>query len=375
MERFRKLLEDPHRYAKEWKEKTGGRVIGYFSHYFPEEIAYAAGILPVSIFSKPDIEGISQRYLYSAFCPYSLGVLAQGLKGEYDYLDGIVHVESCMPIRGAVANWWDRLPVSFKHYIAMPSQLDEPSAKDLMYSELTAFKRYIEDWTGKAITEKDLDHAIEVYNTNRTLMRQVYELRRLDNPVVSGMEAMEMVLTSQIIDKEEHNKLLKEALNEISQRGDTENTGPRLMLLGSEISDTSLVELIESAGAVIVIDALCNGRNYFWNNVLPMDDRMLALAFRYLDKPRSPVKDESYRRRVNEIVATAIDYNVQGVVYAIHRFCIPHQQDRPPIEKAFKQRVIPLHAIEYDGTIPEGEYLTRIEAFIEIINIPTSVKV
>jgi benzoyl-CoA reductase subunit C len=374
MERFQKLLEDPHKHAIEWKQKTGGKVIGYFSHYFPEEIAYAAGILPVSILSKPDIEGISQRYLYNAFCPYTLGVLAQGLKGEYDYLDGIVHVESCMPIRGAVANWWDLLDVSFKHYIAMPSQLDEPSAKDLMYSELRAFKRYVEDWTGKEITDESLDHAIDVYNTNRTLMRQVYELRRLDNPLVSGSEAMAMVLSSQVMDKEEHNKLLRDAIDRLETRQEG-FSGPRLMLLGSEITDTGMVDLIESLGATVVIDRVCNGSNYFWNTVIPQKDRILALAFRYMDKPRHPVKDESFRRRVNEIVALAIDYNVQGVVYAIERFCFPHQQDRPAVEKMFKQRLIPIHEIENDGTIHEGEFRNRFEAFIDTIKMPITVTV
>ncbi|MBN1643840.1 MAG: 2-hydroxyacyl-CoA dehydratase [Dehalococcoidales bacterium] len=374
MDRFQKLLEDPHKFAREWKKETEGKVIGYFSHYFPEEIAYAAGILPVSIFSKPDIEGISQRYLYNAFCPYSLGVLAQGLNGSYDYLDGIVHVESCMPIRGAVANWWDLLPVPFKHYIAMPSQCDEPSAKDLMYAELKAFKRYIEDWTGKPITEEALDHAIDVYNTNRILMREVYELRRLDNPPVSGTEALAMVLSSQIMDKEEHNKLLKDAIDKLKNRKE-QYGGPRLMLLGSEISGVNLVSLIESTGANIVIDRVCNGSNYFWNPVIPQQDRLLALTFRYLDKPRHPVKDESYRRRVNEIVALAIDYNVQGVVYAIERFCFPHQQDRPAVEKNFKQRLIPIHEIEYDGTIHEAEYINRIEAFIGSIKKPVMVTV
>jgi benzoyl-CoA reductase subunit C len=374
MERFQKLLEDPHKHAIEWKQKTGGKVIGYFSHYFPEEIAYAAGILPVSILSKPDIEGISQRYLYNAFCPYSLGVLAQGLKGDYDYLDGIVHVESCMPIRGAVANWWDLQDVSFKHYIAMPSQLDEPSAKDLMYSELKAFKRYIEDWTGKEITDESLDHAIDVYNTNRILMRQVYELRRLDNPVVSGSEAMAMVLSSQVMDKEEHNRLLRDAIDKLDTRQEG-FTGPRLMLLGSEITDTGMVDLIESLGATVVVDRVCNGSNYFWNTVIPQKDRILALAFRYMDKPRHPVKDESFRRRVNEIVALAIDYNVQGVVYALERFCFPHQQDRPAVEKMFKQRLIPIHEIEHDGTIHEGEFGNRFEAFIESIKMPITVTV
>jgi len=367
MERFQKLLEDPHKYAKEWKAKTGGKVLGYFGDYFPEEVVYAAGVLPVRILSKPDVDGISQRYVYGSFCPYTRGVLAQGLKGNYDYLDGIGHGEDCMPLRGAVANWYDLLSTPYRHYVAVPSQMDSPTAKVLLYEELKALKKDLEKWTGKTITDDALDHAIDVYNTSRTLMRQVYQMRRAENPRVSGTEAFAMVLSSQIMDKEEHNKLLKDAISKAYQRKETFN-GPRLMLLGSEIGDTSLVSLIESTGANIVIDRISGGSNYIWNNVIPDEDRLLAIAYRYMDKPRSPVKDESYRRRVNEIVALAIDYNVQGVVYALHKFCIPHQQDRPAVYKEFGKKLIPIHEIEYDDTIPVGEYKTRIETLVDVIN-------
>jgi benzoyl-CoA reductase subunit C len=366
MERFLKILEEPHKYAKEWKARTGGKVIGYFTDYFPEEVAYAAGVLPVRILSKPDVDGISQRYIYGAFCPYSRGILAQALKGEYDYLDGIAHAENCLPIRGAVANWYDLMSTPFRHYVAVPSQMDSPTAKNLMYEETRALKKRIEEWTGKALTVKNIDHAIEVYNTSRTLMRQVYQIRRSENPRVTGTEAIAMVIASQLMDKEEFNKLLKDAIGKVYKRKKVQNTGPRLMLLGSEVSDVSLIKLIESTGAVVVIDRLCNGANYIWNNVIPDEDRLLAIAYRYLDKPRSPVKDESYRRRVNEIVATAIDYNVQGLIYAVHKFCIPHQQERHAVQVEFGKKLIPIHEIEYDDTIPAGEYRTRVEAFVEV---------
>ena len=37
-----------HEYAKEWKERTGGKVLGYFQVYFPEELAHAAGMFELS---------------------------------------------------------------------------------------------------------------------------------------------------------------------------------------------------------------------------------------------------------------------------------------------------------------------------------------
>ena len=61
------------------------------------------------------------------------------------------------------------------------------------------------------------------------------------------------------------------------------------------------------------------------------------------------------------------DYNVEGVIYAIQKFCHPHQFDRPPIEKACKERYIPFFNFEYDGTIPKAEFQNTIEAFVEAI--------
>jgi len=367
MERFQNLRKDPHQYAREWKARTGGKVLGYFCHYFPEELAYAAGVLPVRILGQPDTEGISQRYLYGgSFCSNCWGLLAEGLRGNYDYLDGLGHSQCCESISGSYTSWKLHAPTEYDYFVAMPSYMDNPWAPTFLREELSAFKEDLEQWTGRTITDEAIDHAIEVYNTSRNLMKQVYQYRRAENPKVSGAEAFEMVLSSQIMDKEEHNKLLEDALSKLPGRGKS-YPGPRLMLLGSEIYDTGLVRLIESMGATFVFDRLCSGSSYIWNNVVPNGDRLLALAYGYLDKPRCPVKDEAYRRRISDIMPLVVDYNVQGMIYNTQRFCTPHQQDRPPILKEFKHKLIPVHEIEYDGTVPTGEIKTRIETFINTL--------
>ena len=38
IEMFQEWYENRHEYAKEWKKKTGGKVMGYFCTYVPEEI-------------------------------------------------------------------------------------------------------------------------------------------------------------------------------------------------------------------------------------------------------------------------------------------------------------------------------------------------
>jgi benzoyl-CoA reductase subunit C len=366
MDRFQKILGNHHKYAQEWKEKTGGKVLGYLASYFTEELVYAAGVLPVRILSGRDNDGISQRYLYGQYCPTSLGLLAQGLKGNYDYLDGIGHAECCMCNRGCFSSWRLHVPAGrrYSHYVSMPSYVDQPGVNLLVRAELSAFKEELEEWTGTPVTDKAIDHAIEVYNTNRALMRQIYELRRSDNPPVSGTEAMAMTLSSQIMDKEEHNELLKDVLQKLGGYKGGNNTGPRLMFTGSEISDTGLIRLIESAGATVVIDWLCNGMSYIWNQIIPREDRLMAVAQYYLDKPRCPMKDVTLRRRPVEYAKLSKDYSVDGVIYATQKFSYPHHYDRHPVEELMKERMLPVHNLEYTDTVPAIELRDRMEAFI-----------
>ena len=42
IEMFQEWYDSRHEYAKNWKEKNGGKVMGYFCTYVPEEMLYAA---------------------------------------------------------------------------------------------------------------------------------------------------------------------------------------------------------------------------------------------------------------------------------------------------------------------------------------------
>jgi len=52
IDRFRSVTENPQGYAKSLKEK-GRLVSGYLCTHVPEEILYAAGIVPVRILKFP----------------------------------------------------------------------------------------------------------------------------------------------------------------------------------------------------------------------------------------------------------------------------------------------------------------------------------
>ena len=71
-------------------QRTGGKVIGYFCTYVPEEILHAAGVLPVRILGSHEPQDVTEPHIFGMYCPFCRDCLAQGLQGRYDYLDGIM---------------------------------------------------------------------------------------------------------------------------------------------------------------------------------------------------------------------------------------------------------------------------------------------
>ena len=111
LDRFSRTVKERHDYARAWKERTGGKVVGYFCSYVPEEVFYALGVLPVRILGSHEPQDLTERHIFGMFCPYSRDVLAQGLSGRYDYLDGLVFAHCCPHIRQSYESWRIHRPV------------------------------------------------------------------------------------------------------------------------------------------------------------------------------------------------------------------------------------------------------------------------
>src|SRR4030042_416784 len=94
--------------VKEWKEQ-GRKVIGWQCTYVPEEIIYAAGMLPIRVtggYKELDLED-ANAYLYINSCSSVRSCLQLGLEKQYDFLDGFVAGSTCDGAR-RLADVWGR---------------------------------------------------------------------------------------------------------------------------------------------------------------------------------------------------------------------------------------------------------------------------
>lgn len=369
IEKFNEVWEKRHEYARDWKARTGGKVVGYFCTYVPEEILYAANTLPVRILGGHETPSLASSYMSNMWCPFSRDCLSQGLSGKYDYLDGIVLAQSCLHMRQAFSSWEIHVPTPWSYYLCMPNAVRSPRAKTFLAGELVDFKQAVEEWTGKPITDEDLDKGIEIMNTNRQLMKQVYGFRREDNPPITGTEAMTMVWASQLSDKREHSQLLRQLVEDLPNRKLNRDPGIRLMIVGSENDDRPFMEMVESLGSTFVADDHCTGSRYFWDEVVPDKDPITAIANRYCDRVPCPSKDwgptDWQQIRFPHILNLAQEYRAEGIILAQQKFCDPHELDIPSLKQYLEDKGFPCYFLEFEVTVPLGQFRVRVEAFLE----------
>ena len=368
IEDFKRIYENRHEYIKGWKEKHPDRkIMGYMCTYMPEEILYAANVLPIRILGAHEPQNVTEPHIMGMFCPFCRDVLAQGLLGRYDYLDGIGITYTCQHITQAYESWVLHKKID-SFFIATQNSTQTPRALPYLRGQLKLFKEKLEDWTGKEITEEDLRRGIEIVDTTRRLMREVYEMRKAEDPPISGLDSMFMVVASQMSDKEEFNGILEDVIkNELPGRKAMEDPGIRLMMIGSENDDVKFIDMVENSGASIVVDDHCTGGRYFWNTTEKTGDALTDIADRYIKRPPCPIKDIPARNRTAHLISLAREWDVAGVVEIQQKFCDPHEMDKVAISKGLEEAGFPTLYLEFDVTVPVGPFRIRIEAFLETL--------
>lgn len=376
LERVKDLYQSRGIRARELRD-VGKKVIGYFCCTTPVEFITALDLVPYRIMGsmrEPVTE--ADAHLETIMCSYVRSCFDLALKGSYNFLDGFVVPHSCDVIHRVYDIWKHCHRPVYSHFINIPHMIDL-SSHQFFKDELATFQKSLEEFAGKRISIEALREAIRLHNENRGLLRQLYNLMKLRPPLLSGSEALEIVITIMTIPVQESNELLRDVIREIiSRKEHLANNDTRVLVYGSEIDDITLIELIEGCGVNVVTDDLCTGTRYFWSNVDVTDDVLDGIANRYLVRIPCP---RTYRpscgstkadleSRFGYLKNYAQEFGVNAVIMYITRFCDTYEFDAPPLRNYLSSIRLPVLYLEEDYCITGvGQLKTRVQAFVEMV--------
>ena len=357
--------------------------MGYLCIYPVLEMMTALDLIPYRIFGDMR-ETITKAdaYMPTVVCPFLRSCLDLGLKGKYDFLDGVVMAHICDVGAGLAGIWNMTVKTPYSHFIDTPHTIHE-TAQEQQKGLLKDFQKSLESFTGKELSPGRLKEAIEAHNQQRALVRELYDLKKLDPPLISGTETIQVMVALMSLPVEEGSNLLREVIDEVKEHKDgPPKKSARLLLWGPVIHETPLIEMIESLDADIVMDDTCVGSRAFFADVKLTDDPLDGLAYHYLVELMCPrtfreslygetVKDHltDLKSRFSYLGDYAKEWSVDGVILQSLRYCDSHGYEVPAVKDYLSHIGLPSIYLEHDYT--EGVLAplrTRVQGFLEVIS-------
>jgi benzoyl-CoA reductase subunit C len=367
------VATDPVAYAQSWKARTGRPVIGSFPMNFPSELTHATGALPVIIQESRTTITEGRSLLPEFYCGYTRSLADQAAVGELDVFDAFVLADHCVQLLGAVdvIRWAKpQIPTHFAQFI---SSMDDPWSQGQVIDKIGSLRVEVEEIVGTVVTAEALSNSIGLFNENRRLLREFYELRKSGRARITASQMQTLVKSSMVMDIEEHSALLRDILVTLEPEDYAPDSLVRIHLSGHFCAPPrpELLDVIEECGALVVNDDLYHGFRYISTDVPEDVDPFDALALWYLDRNISAPCGTRVQRNVDwdtYLVSSLEDSGSDGVITLMAKFCEPLMLYYPELKKALDVRDIPVLLIEteHEG-LAEESVRTRVETFVERI--------
>ena len=380
---FERLLDEANNELVQQAKADGKLALGYTCYFVPEVLLNLPGCF-ASRLRAPGTGSIDvgTYYMSSKICSYTRSILERGIEGGFDYLDALLSSETCQMMHRGHEHFEildlvkKNNPRFFMTMMDVPFN-DSPAAIDHYEEQLrTKLLDPLHDKLGVDTSDDAILAAIEAHNELCSLVRELGDMRKRDDPPITGYEFHVIQLVTLtcpqylIMDK------LRETLEEVRTR-ETDGKRPRarIVLTGSEIDDPEFTKLLEDCGAMVVADRYCYGslpgREEI--EILPGKTPLRAVARHYLKTSQCPRfmnrgKADGRKEYIRELVR---EYKADGVIYNQMKFCEFWSYERVlGVHVLSEEMGIPTIGIERDYTLASaGQLRTRFQAFIESLEI------
>ncbi len=364
--RCRELLEDPDfPTVRRWREQ-GGRVLGHFQVYFPEEIAHAAGLLPFKVRGAPIEAAKADSHFGSYLCSILKTSLELALSKRVE-LDLFITHPICDAARN-LAGVWGRNCSYPCRILYLPQNPNSAFAVDYLRDEYERLTRVVEEVAGKPVTAEALRVSIGVFNENRALLRRLYALRRAEPWRVPVDEAYVLVALAGLLPREEHNALLRAVLPLIEQRPAPRRDKVRVILEGGFCEQPPL-DLLRAIGrsCYVVDDDLLVGLRWLVADVPTDGDPWRALAHAYVEhSAHSPVQHDLRKPKERMLTERLERSGAEAAILLAAKMCEPGLEELVVHTRTLDQRSVPYFVSEFEENMTDFDQLEiQLETFVE----------
>jgi bcr-type benzoyl-CoA reductase subunit C len=345
---------------------SGGRkVLGYLCTYTPIEIIHAAGFVPVRILGGEISIERAASLTPTFICPYLRQALERALRGEYDFLSGVIQGYTCDVACGLINIWELNVPGELYHTLPLPYQ-DSPEARQYFRQGLAELGERLNGIGGR-LTDETLSASLDLYGEIRRLSLELYRMRSQGRLALPAADLLAVVQAGLVTPPEDYLPMLEDFVAAAESQPSAEKRGVPVLVSGSVIDDPRVLEVLEASGARVVGDDLCTGLRGFSPPTGRGEDPVDRLMDRHFKRFPCPARMKA-QERAPVLVDLVKGARAKGVVFFLQKFCTPHLADLPVVLDALQAEGVRGLVVEMEETgLNEGQLRTRVESFLEML--------
>ena len=379
---FENLLENPDNELVEQAKAEGGLAVGYTCFHIPEVLLNVDKCFSVRLRApRTGSIDIATYYMSNYTCEFARALLERGIEGGYQFLDGLAGVDACSMMNRFYEHF-EILKLNDKEnffvtHTDMPYKVEDFTLRAYKKQMEIRLLGVMKEKLGVDVSEEAIRKAVEEHNRVCAIISEIAEMRKADNPVITGYEFHILNLVTYTCPKRLILPYLEETLEELKSRkpDKTPRFRARVAIVGSEMDDPDFTKLIEEQGALVVSDRYCFGSTP-GREVIELNDDEPALdqiCRHYMEVSECAryISDEKVQQRRATADRLAKEYKADGIIYEQMKFC-----DFWGFERALVSYVMstemgwPVLSIDrpYNAKA-SGQLRTRFQAFVESLEI------
>ena len=351
--------------------------LGHFPVYFPEEIAHAAGLLPVNILgggNKLEMKH-ADAHMGSFICSICRSTSEMGLNGSLQGLSGFITHPICDAAKHLGGIWARNFPEQLAQILYLPQNVNTPGVVRYVAAEYQRLRGELEKKSGRNADDEALRASIRTYNRNRALLRELYAIRR-DTPwKLSCTESYLLLRARTRIPCEQHNDLLERALPAIRDRRRAAQDKPRVVFVGGfcEQPPLEMLEAIDD-NCYVVDDDLLIGLRWITSDVPESGDPMRALAESFVERSAaSPVQHDERKSKEAYLMEMIASSKADAAIVTAAKFCEPGLDEQVAWSKHLDAVGVPYLVLEFEEKMTSFEQMAmQLETFAESLLFATA---
>ena len=372
MKEFQEVAYNPGKQLASFKAE-GKKVIGVLPYYAPEELVYAAGMVPMGMWgSNNKTISRAKEYCATFYCTIAQLALEMLLDGTMDQLDGLITPTICDTLRPMSQNFrvsiGDKIPTIF---LAHPQNRFADWGLKFCMDQYNDVRKMLDKISGHAMTDEDIRKAIKVYNSSRAARREFVKLASEHCDVVTPTLRSAVLKASYFMLKDEYTAKLVELNEELKKLPAANWKGVKVVTSGIVCDNPKLLAIFEENNIAIAADDVAHESRSFRTDAAEEGDPMLALAkqFANIDYDVLLYDPASSSNRRGEFVADLVkESGAQGLILFMQQFCDPEEMEYPYLKKALDAAGIPHIKLGVDQQMRDfGQASTAIQAFADVL--------